>query len=824
MIELNEEQRVATLAFPDGTVLLGEELVQAFESYPLFGLRLVQAAPLVMVLFFETQEELDEHGIAAERTASDLMPDGTEISVAVGGEEDEGGQIEATRVVMAFHIPDPQSKEAYAAHQHLKLGYRSAKHEDLFLIAPRPDDLAAFVDCLDGGDLEQLRELPVIGLQLDSASRLLFSVAVPNGVTDKIHLNESRCDACGVCVDLCPVDCLSLEDGKLQIKQSECIDCCLCGEFCPTEALHPYAHGLLGTDGDDLIRLIETDRKGPHAPYATEPIRVDKPKIVLGLATVTLMEHAAALLVDGELVAAVEEERLVRERHYRFQIPGRPGASLASDGTIPLDGTWPNRAVEYVLRMAGITLDDVDLISMNGMPHRLRHTFSMTEFERYPEIMRTGKLLFVPHHLCHAASAYTMSDFESSWILTIDGHGDVETLGWYWAEGNDIELLENVTFKPDRSFGGVFDTITQFLAFGTHGQGSTMALAALGEPTYDFSKSMSMGADGTLTLSEFDAQDRFKHLQRRREDPLSQEHMNLAASLQNALEETLGGWIETRTGKSVLDVPLCVAGGVGLSCKNNGVMRRRFQPPDMVVAPAANDAGTAIGAATIGHRELTGEFPRIDGSHSYLGPAWSDDAIARVLTKGRIPFRVLDDVAEETATMLANGKVLCWFQGRMEFGPRALGGRSIIADPRRSSLKRRVNQMKSRQGWRPFGPSILAGHQSEWFEDDWDSRFMLFAVNVKEEKRAKVPVVVHDDGSTRPQTVHAETNPRYHAMISRFLEKTGVPMVVNTSFNRGGEPIVMTPGQAVKSFAGLGADGLVIGNCLVTREGLKARR
>ncbi|MFT6395992.1 MAG: carbamoyltransferase [Bradymonadia bacterium] len=823
MFELTEEEQLVSLAFSDGSGLTGKVLADAFAGLPIFGLNFTQRQTAELCLYFRSEDELAEHGPQAEQRARAIFPADVVIHVGVGDDNDAGAQISSSRVIMAFHVPSPGSPEGHAAKARAGMGMRSQTYKDLLLVGP-PGNIAEFIDCMEGGDLKQLADLAGVGMQGDSNSRLLFSVAASEGVTDRIHLNESRCDGCGVCVDLCPTKCLSLDGGKLRIEQSECIDCQLCGEFCPTEALHPYDHGLPGAYGDRLIRLFEAHRHEKKELYRSAPIQVDKPKIVLGLATVTLMEHSAALLIDGELVAAVEEERLARERHYRFQVPGRPGASLASDGTIPFDGTWPKRAIDYVLRMAGITLDDVDLISMNGMPHRLRHSFSMTEFERYPQIMRTGKLLFVPHHLCHAASAYTMSDFEESWILTVDGHGDVETLGWYWAEGHDLKLLENVTFKPDRSFGGVFDTITQFLGFGTHGQGSTMALAALGEPTYDFSNAMSIADDGTLTLSENDAQARFQHLARRREDPLTQDHMNLAASLQNALEETLGGWIETRTGKQTLDVPLCVAGGVGLSCKNNGVIRRRFQPPDMVVAPAANDAGTAIGAAAIGHRELTGVFPRIDGSHSYLGPAWSDEAIARVLTKGRIPFRVLDDVAEETATMLANGEVLCWFQGRMEFGPRALGGRSIIADPRRSSHKRRVNQMKSRQGWRPFGPSILAGQQNEWFEDDWDSRFMLFAVNVKEEKRSKIPVVVHDDGSTRPQSVHAETNPRYHAMISRFFEKTGVPMVVNTSFNRGGEPIVMTPGQAVKSFAGLGADGLVIGNCLVTREELKARR
>jgi carbamoyltransferase len=411
-----------------------------------------------------------------------------------------------------------------------------------------------------------------------------------------------------------------------------------------------------------------------------------------------------------------------------------------------------------------------------------------------------------------------MTEWDSADLLVIDGHGDFETLSWYRADGDEIELTHATPFFPDKSVGGVFDTITQALGFGTHGQGSTMALAALGEPTEDFSDILSLREDGSLLLSEWTAMHRYASWRRTRDQPIEQRHRDLAASLQRALESTVRMFIEQRRTPGA---PLAIAGGVGLSCRMNGYLRRTLGIEAMEVPPAANDAGTAIGAALLADRELTGRLPRINAEHSYWGPAWSDEGVHRELSRFKIPHTRVDDISATAAELLAEGQVICWFQGRMEFGPRALGGRSILADPRRAELKDRVNLMKGRQAWRPFGPSILAGHEGEWFEDPWDSRFMLFAVNVRDDKREEIPMVVHDDGSTRPQAVHADTNPRYHALISAFHRATGVPMVVNTSFNTGGEAIVMTPRQAVASFVRLGADYLAIGDSLVSRNALR---
>lgn len=816
MLTIDDEAREAQLLFPDGSEVTGQQLHDRLVGLGLRGYRCVQEGPQTSL----TVSVVGDHGaaLAAVRNAiGDLIPPDVRIEAVSNGFT--GVTIEPVRIVYAYAIAGDDVARTRAA---IPSRFSVRRHGDVLVGAADPEDVNSFIEVLDGGAVDRLDQTPIRGLEAESNSRLLFQLPREPGL--RIHVDAASCAPCDVCADLCPTDAISVREGYAQVKQEACISCQLCGEFCPTDAIRPYEQRASAMHGGALRRLFDTDRAPQRPPYVRARARGERPPIVLGLATVTLMEHAAALLIDGELVSAIEEERLVRERHYRFRIPGRPGASLASDASIPLDGTWPKNAIEHVLKSAGITFDDVDLIAMNGMPHRLRHSFSMTDASRPPRSMRTGRLLFLPHHLCHAASAYGMSELEESWILTVDGHGDVETLGWYWASGDDIERLESVLFTPDRTFGGVFDTVTQLLGFGTHGQGSTMALAALGTPRFDFSSVMRITEDGSLILSEDEAHSRFAHLARSRDEPLTQDHKDLAASLQHALEETLAGWIRIRTGKDRLDKPLCVAGGVGLSCRNNGEMRRRFEPPQMVVAPGANDAGTAIGAAILGHRELTGSLARIDGSHSYHGPSWSDDAIQRLLDRAGIPHDQVTNPSSEAASRLAAGEVICWFQGRMEFGPRALGGRSILADPRRSELKARVNAMKSRQSWRPFGPSILACHQGDWFEEDWDSRFMLFAVNVRADRRERIPVVVHDDGSTRPQVVHAETNPRYHALIASFHAETGVPMVVNTSFNRGGEPIVMTPLQALKSFAGLGADALVMGSSIVTRDHLRRRR
>ncbi|KIG15491.1 Carbamoyltransferase [Enhygromyxa salina] len=697
---------------------------------------------------------------------------------------------------------------------------------------------------------DRLGEITLEGIDLQPYSRpMLGRGRAAADDRRPLWVDETRCVGAGDCVRICPTNAISLagEPARPVIDPAACIRCQLCAERCESSALRPLVSDDAAIRGHELVREAQLlrgvrTRARPRAltgkltepPPALDrrqapaqaPAKIRrKPSVVLGLATVTLMEHAAAILVDGELVSAIEEERLARVRHYTWQHPERPGTSLSSDIALRLEDAWPPRAIDAVLRTAGLTMDDVDLVAINGIPARFRQSFAGGGGWRPPPVLRANSMVFVPHHMSHAACVYGLSDYDDAWVLSIDGRGDYETATIWRAQGHELQVVDAVPWQPDCSFGGVYETVTRVLGFGSLGQGSTMALAALGQPRIDLSACMSMGANGKPLLSEWAAEKLFDRFARGRDEPITDDHRDLAASIQLALQTTVGDYLAHHIGPSLAGTKqnLALCGGVALNCKMNGVLRDRFEPADMYVPPGANDAGTAIGAAIIGHRELTGELPRLGLGHTHLGPSWSDEAIAAALGRMRVPFSRMQDVGAQAAELIAAGKIVCWFQGPMEFGPRALGGRSINADPRREDLKARLNLMKSREPWRPFGPSVLAGRQGDWFVQDWDSRFMLFAVDVRPEKREQIPVVVHHDGSSRPQVVHAEQHPRYHAMIAAFEQRTGIPMVVNTSFNRGGEAIACNPVEAMRSFVGLGADAIVLGDCLVQREQMRRR-
>jgi carbamoyltransferase len=429
--------------------------------------------------------------------------------------------------------------------------------------------------------------------------------------------------------------------------------------------------------------------------------------------------------------------------------------------------------------------------------------------------LRTGRLLYLPHHLCHAASAFRVSGMDAAWVLVADGRGDRESASVFRAERGAIHPVDTLLSLEDRSIGGVYEGVTRLLGFGSHGQGSVMALASFGAPSVPFDAHLGVRDDGEVEVHEHGIDEAFADRRRRPEEPLDARHRDLAASLQRGLERVAIALLRRSAGDGPLD-GLCLAGGVMLNCRMNERLRRTFQPAAIFAQPGANDAGTALGAALEADAALAPPgFRHPPMTHAYLGPAFDDGAIEAALRRARVRYRRVDDVASETAELLLAGKVVCWFQGRMEFGPRALGARSILADPRDPAMHARVNAIKKREPWRPFGPSILAGHERDWFDDGFDARFMLFTMPVRPDKRARIPAVVHVDGTTRPQVVHPETAPRYHAMISAFYAKSGVPMVLNTSFNQRGEPIVCTPEDAVVAFLGLGADALAIGDFLV---------
>jgi predicted NodU family carbamoyl transferase/ferredoxin len=680
------------------------------------------------------------------------------------------------------------------------------------------------------GDLSRPNEVLLHGLTWGVGRRP--TIAVPRPTPDsklEIFVDPDRCTECGLCAEVCPTNYLDTKGRPAAEPDSHCIRCYDCVEACPVDALRPTESAgthTLGRVIDDkpgwLARL--RGAPGPSFPAPFPPSYLlpkpkseqpAKPRYVLGLAIITMQEHAAALLKDGVLVGAIEEERLSRVRHHGWKPQDRPGVTLGVDPTLALEEPFARRSIRALLQQEGITLDDVDVIALNGIPSRYRATYSLLDETRPLRTVRAGRMMYIPHHLTHAASTYRASGFENAWIFTADGRGDRETAALFRAEKGQIKPVFSLLSLNDRSIGGVYETVTRILGLGGHGQGSTMALAAYGQPTMDMRPFLSAKSLRDIHIHEQGPMERYGELRREYDGPLTQEHKDLAASAQKALEDVVETLLREGGVHDGADA-ICFAGGVALNCRMNGTLRNRFQPQRVFAQPGANDGGTAVGAALQGWTEATGQPPQ-PMADAYLGPAFTDAEIEPFLRRSGLPYRKVDAIAEETAQRIATGQVVCWFQGRMEFGPRALGARSILADPRGSDVKDRVNRIKDRQDWRPFAPSILAGHEGEWLENAFDSRFMLFALNVREEKRALVPAVVHADGSTRPQVVHAETSPAYHAMISAFHRLTGVPLVVNTSFNRRGEPIVCTPRDALESFRGLGADALAIGNFIVER-------
>ena len=582
-------------------------------------------------------------------------------------------------------------------------------------------------------------------------------------------------------------------------------------------------------------------------------------------------DSAAALIVDGRIVAAAQEERFTRRRH---------------------DSNYPANAIAYCLAEGGIGLSAVDYVAFYDKPflkfERLLETYLACApygfrsfrtamplwlkeklFQRTllaqklraaaPDFDWQSKLLFSEHHLSHAASAFFPSPFEDAAILTMDGVGEWATTSTGFGRGGSIAIHKEIHFP--HSLGLLYSAFTYFLGFKVNsGEYKVMGLAPYGEPRFAktiLANLIDLKPDGSFRLNQdyFDycagvtmTNARFGELfgvpRRRPDDPLAAVHMDLAASIQAVTEEVV-----LRLSRSLASESgarnLCLAGGVALNCVANGKVLRDGRFERIWVQPAAGDAGGSLGAALAAyHLELAQERhidSALDGmSGSFLGPGFGNDDIRRRLRAGGAVFDDMDDDAllDRTAHALADGKTVGWFQGRMEFGPRALGARSILADPRNPAMQRTLNlKVKHRESFRPFAPSVLRDEVSEWFELDADSPYMLLVADVASHHRiaaapngelfgidklnvvrSELPAVTHVDHSARLQTVHAETNPRYHALISRFKAITGCPVVVNTSFNVRGEPIVCTPEDAFRCYMGTDIDILVAGNCFLRKE------
>jgi len=556
-------------------------------------------------------------------------------------------------------------------------------------------------------------------------------------------------------------------------------------------------------------------------------------------------DSSAALLRDGQLVSALEEERLNRIKHWA----GLPvGAAKAC-----LEGEQPDYIA--ISRDPKAHLKD-KLVRAALRPHRWLNLSSRAV--NSVRIAQVGDLLaaegivsqerrpvhFVEHHRAHLASAFFPSPFEQAAVISIDGFGDFSSVMWGVGKTNQIEVRGSVSFP--HSLGIFYTAFTQFLGFLKFGdEYKMMGLSAYGEPRFaekvrrvvrtegdqcrlnlDYFTHHSKGVEMTWYGGEPALGAMFSpRMVEEFGDPrtprseIHQRDMDLAASVQLVLEEnyfTLLNFVQKQTGKAVA----CLAGGVALNCVANGMIFERTNFRDVYVQPAAHDAGTSIGAALyVQHQEL--RVPRcFEMRHAYYGPEYTDSEILRDLEAAGCSYHKFaeEDLLSGTVEAIVQGKIVGWFQGRMEFGPRALGNRSILADPRRQDMKEILNsRIKYREPFRPFCPSILAERVGEYFETDYPSPFMVMAYKIKPSHRERIPAVTHGDGTGRLQTVEREVNPRYWNLIRKFEEVTGVPVLLNTSFNEN-EPIVQTPAQAIDCFLRTRMDVLSIGGFLLHKE------
>ena len=582
-------------------------------------------------------------------------------------------------------------------------------------------------------------------------------------------------------------------------------------------------------------------------------------------------DSAAALVRDGGLVAAAQEERFTRKKH---------------------DPRFPVNAMNYCLAEAGMQLADVDYVVFYDKPflkfERLLETylaFAPRGFHSFrvamPVWLReklflkdlivrklgawpgsgvwTERLLFSEHHLSHAASAFFPSPFEEAVVLTMDGVGEWTTTSLSVGRGNDLQIQREIHFP--HSLGLLYSAFTYYTGFRVNsGEYKVMGLAPYGDPKYVktiYDNLIDVKPDGSfrLNMDYFDyctgltmTNERFAGLfggpARKPENQLAQKEMDLAASVQVVTEEVMCKLVRSAVRETGIS-NVCLAGGVALNCVGNGKVLRDGAAKALWIQPASGDAGGALGAALAAFHLHKGGGRKLNGGDAmrgaYLGPAFSQVDTERLLGEAGAVFEVLDDetLYAECAKGLTEEKALGWMQGRMEFGPRALGGRSILGDPRSPKMQSVLNlKVKYRESFRPFAPSVLREHVSDWFELDGDSPYMLLVADVVESRRKKmndeqeqlfgiaklnvprsdIPAVTHVDYSARIQTVHRDTNPRYHALISKFHELTGCPVVVNTSFNVRGEPIVCTPGDAFRCFMGTEIELLAVGNCLLRKE------
>lgn len=562
-------------------------------------------------------------------------------------------------------------------------------------------------------------------------------------------------------------------------------------------------------------------------------------------------DSAACIIKDGQLLAAAEDERFTHVKHGKRPIP-------FSAYELPF------HAIDYCLKTAGIHLRDVDHIAYSFDPYLLMDPDDVVQqrvelpldptkrlmpekwlspwdplflssiinapgqlVDGYPhhlqESLRDAAITkdrwhFIEHHLSHASSAYLPSPYLEAAVLTVDGRGEKATTTFSMGTGNELRRISQVDMP--HSLGLLYEKVTSHLGFlHSSDEYKVMALASYGKPVFvnAFRSMITMSDNGIYTIDD-------EHMvsllgpARKKGEPFTDHHFNIAHSLQQVTQETvleLASWLRKETGAE----NLCFAGGVALNCVLNAKLRDAGLFRNIWVQPAAGDAGTALGAAmwvdATERRSTTKDF-RMD--HAYWGPAYSDDEIESFLKWTKTPYRRMANIAEETTDLLIHDKIIGWFQGRMEFGPRALGSRSILASPLHASMQARLNEVKDREDFRPVAPVVMEDQAGEWFEGAAHSPFMLFVYNVREEKKGMIPAVTHVDGTARIQTVNRDQHEQYYDLLDAFARRTGVPVLINTSFNTLGKPIVCTPRDALECFWSSPFDALVIGSFLVEKN------
>ncbi len=567
--------------------------------------------------------------------------------------------------------------------------------------------------------------------------------------------------------------------------------------------------------------------------------------IILGIGTPMVHDPSAAILVDGRLVAACDEERFIRKKHAM--------------------GYLPINAVGFCMKKAGVRPEDIDAVAYpwsHDIYRKQKYEFFLRSFlprtshafkaftrqrarlkakdEKYDKILegslipKSVKKYYVEHHIAHASSAYHLSGMDSCAIMSIDGAGEFTSTLFAEGRGGKITKIKEIIY-PD-TLGLFYSTITEYLGFEVNdGEYKVMGMAPYGDPgkidlshIVKYDKNTFRTNDDYVWVTRSRRHDKNKVYSKkmvkewglpREGDALSEPYIHIAAAAQKKLEDVTIALMENYLGSILRSSGgnLCFAGGVALNVKLNKRILEHPLVKRLFVQPASNDSGTALGAATYA-ASLMGE--RISPmSHAYLGPEYTNDEIKTALDRYRIPYAFHKDIVETVADLLAKGEIVAWFQGAMEYGPRSLGNRSILASPAVKGISDEINaRIKFRERWRPFCPSILSEYAHDILGTDHPSPYMTFSFTVRDKWRAKMPEAVHVDGSARPQIVDGKANPEYHRLLKTFYKKTEIPVIINTSLNRRGEPIVCSPENALEMFYNCGLRYMAIGDFLIDKS------